>query len=109
MICKGHHVSGNVVDSYTRCAHYHTELDIIAIKFFCCDTYFPCYQCHEESGCGSAKVWPKEKYDEKAVLCGACGHELTVNEYLGCNSTCPSCRERFNPGCKLHSKLYFEQ
>ena len=52
MICKGHHVAGNVIDSETRCAHYHTELDIIAIKFYCCDTYFPCYQCHEESGCG---------------------------------------------------------
>ena len=82
MICKGLHVSGNVIDSETRCAHYHTELDIIAIKFYCCDTYFPCFQCHEEAGCGNAKVWPIERFDEKAVLCGCCGHELTINEYL---------------------------
>ena len=108
MICKGQQVSGNVIDGYTRCAHYHTELDIIAIKFYCCDTYFPCYQCHEESGCGRCQVWPREKFDEEAVLCGACGHELTVNEYLECNSKCPSCNAGFNPGCRLHRDIYFE-
>ena len=54
-------------------------------------------------------MWRKNKFDYMAVLCGARGHESTVNEYLGCNSTCPSCRERFNPGCRLHSELYFEQ
>ncbi|MCM3744451.1 CHY zinc finger protein [Sporosarcina luteola] len=102
------HVSGNVIDSETRCTHYHSELDIIAIKFYCCDTYYPCYQCHEESGCGDHKVWPTERFDKKAVLCGCCGHELTVNEYLGCNSKCPSCGAGFNPGCQLHRELYFE-
>ena len=43
MQCKGHHVAGDVIDSETRCTHYHSELDIIAIKFYCCDTYFPCF------------------------------------------------------------------
>ena len=29
-------VYGSIVDHETRCIHYHTQLDIIAIKFKCC-------------------------------------------------------------------------
>lgn len=101
-------VSGNVVDSETRCTHYHSELDIVAIKFYCCDTYFPCHSCHEEAGCGGHNVWPKKKFDEKAILCGCCRHELTINEYMTCHYKCPSCKAAFNPGCGLHKGLYFE-
>ncbi|TWT27429.1 CHY zinc finger protein [Planomicrobium sp. CPCC 101110] len=101
-------VIGINVDPETRCAHYHSEIDRIAIKFFCCGKYYPCYQCHESAGCGKSAVWPKERFDEKAVLCGACGHELTVKEYLGCTSVCPACSASFNPGCSLHKHLYFE-
>ncbi|MBD7985488.1 hypothetical protein H9649_12880 [Sporosarcina sp. Sa2YVA2] len=97
-----------MIDSETRCVHYHSTLDIIAIKFYCCNTYFPCYACHKESGCGNPAVWPKQKFDEKAVLCGACGHELSVNEYTHCQSRCPKCKARFNPGCNLHRELYFD-
>ncbi|MEI2340752.1 hypothetical protein V8V71_18610, partial [Priestia megaterium] len=39
-------VKGDTVDSETRCMHYRTDKDIIAIKFYCCNTYYPCYQCH---------------------------------------------------------------
>ncbi|WP_339252373.1 CHY zinc finger protein [Sporosarcina sp. FSL W8-0480] len=109
MLCKGHHVAGNVIDNETRCVHYHSRLDIIAIKFYCCDTYFPCFQCHEEVGCGSPEVWPADKFDEKAILCGSCGNELTVNEYRDCDSACPYCKAEFNPGCSLHATLYFEK
>ncbi|WP_018394728.1 CHY zinc finger protein [Bacillus sp. 37MA] len=108
MIIKGHEVRGSVLDEETRCAHYHQEIDRIAIKFYCCETYYPCHQCHEEDGCGEVQVWPKEKWEEKAVLCGGCGHELTVREYLACESTCPSCGVAFNPGCRLHKHFYFE-
>ncbi|MDW0118258.1 CHY zinc finger protein [Sporosarcina thermotolerans] len=108
MNCQEHHVAGSVIDNETRCTHYHSILDIIAIKFYCCNTYFPCFQCHEEAGCGSPEVWPAEKFDEKAILCGCCGNELTVNEYQNCNSVCPYCTAKFNPGCSLHKRLYFE-
>lgn len=108
MLIHGIHVIGNNVDQETRCYHYHSEIDRIAIKFYCCDTYYPCFTCHEEAGCSSSKVWPKEKFNEKAILCGACGHELSIHEYLSCDSTCPSCQSAFNPGCNLHKHLYFE-
>ena len=108
MNIKGQEVKGSLVDNETRCAHYHTEKDRIAIKFYCCQTYFPCYQCHEEHGCGNHKVWPNEDWNEKAILCGSCGSELSINEYLNCGSTCPTCKADFNPGCNLHRHFYFE-
>lgn len=100
-------IKGIDVDAETRCAHYHSAIDRIAIKFFCCGIYYPCFKCHEAVGCGSPKVWPKEQYSEKAVLCGACGHELAITEYLNCQSACPACSAPFNPGCSLHKHLYF--
>lgn len=101
-------VLGSVLDEETRCKHYHSERDIIAIKFYCCNTYFSCFQCHEESGCGNTNVWPKEKFDKKAVLCGKCKSEMTVNQYKDCEYKCPSCGTQFNSGCGLHWGLYFD-
>ncbi|MBO1001984.1 CHY zinc finger protein [Pseudogracilibacillus auburnensis] len=102
-----HIIKGPVIDQETRCTHYHTELDRIAIKFYCCQTYFPCHLCHEEAGCGETQVWPQDKFDQKAILCGACGKELTINTYLKGTNKCPTCQAAFNPNCKLHEKLYF--
>ncbi len=101
-------VKGIGVDAETRCVHYYSSIDRIAIKFFCCNEYFSCVECHQAEGCGKHQVWPKECFDQKAVLCGSCGHELTIAEYLSCASTCPSCFSSFNPGCSLHKHLYFE-
>lgn len=101
-------VLGQVVDGQTRCAHYRTVLDIIAIRFFCCDEYYPCHRCHDEvPGQHPAIPWPPELHDARALLCGACGAQLTIAEYLG-TPDCPGCGARFNPGCKLHAGLYFQ-
>lgn len=108
MQIKGHVVKGSVLDSETRCSHYHTELDRIAIKFYCCQTYFPCYLCHEESGCGNVKMWPHDQFDQKAILCGACRQELTINSYQNGENECPNCKAGFNPNCQLHEHLYFQ-
>lgn len=101
-------VKGVGVDDQTRCAHYPGETDIIAIKFACCEKWFPCYECHAELAGHVSRVWPNEQFDTPAILCGACGHELTVREYLDCKSTCPRCRQGFNPRCASHRHLYFE-
>ncbi|WP_422124184.1 CHY zinc finger protein [Planococcus sp. X10-3] len=101
-------VIGLDVDPETRCRHYHSEIDQIAIKFYCCRKYYPCFECHAAVGCGHPQVWPKEQFAEKAVLCGACGYELSIEEYLACASECPNCSASFNPGCSLHKHLYFE-
>ena len=101
-------VLGQVVDAQTRCAHYKTVLDVIAIRFYCCGEYYPCHLCHAQvPGQHPAARWPVSEDDARAVLCGVCGHELGIAEYLG-RPDCPCCGARFNPGCKLHTDLYFD-
>ncbi|MGZ3377586.1 MAG: CHY zinc finger protein [Phenylobacterium sp.] len=100
-------VHGQSLDAHTGCAHWRSELDIIALKMRCCLTYYACRQCHDELAGHPAAVWPTAEWDEAAVLCGACGHELSVRQYLACDSRCPACRARFNPGCQTHKHLYF--
>jgi uncharacterized CHY-type Zn-finger protein len=53
-------------------------------------------------------VWPTDKFTENAILCGACGHQLSIDEYLACANTCTRCLAAFNPGCAKHYHLYFE-
>ena len=101
-------VIGAKVDGETRCAHYHGAGDVIAIKFKCCGNWFPCYQCHADLAGHMAMVWPANEYDTDAVLCGSCGLQLSIREYLACNSVCRRCRHQFNPGCATHYYLYFE-
>ncbi len=101
-------VYGKPVDNQTRCTHWHSNLDIIAIKFKCCNRYFPCFSCHAETTDHTPKVWPKTEFDTNAILCGVCGSELSISEYMKCNNTCPTCSSAFNPGCSKHYHLYFE-
>ena len=100
-------VLGPVVDDETRCIHYRTPLDVIAIEFACCGEFYPCHLCHAETADHAAEQWPIEKRDEPAVLCGVCGHLLTIADYLAADS-CPACLTLFNPGCKLHTEYYFQ-
>ena len=100
-------VLGPVVDEMTRCVHYRTEVDIVAIKFACCNEYYPCHRCHEETADHPAQQWKLSERDQEAVLCGACGTELTIASYLA-TTECPNCRSPFNERCRLHTHLYFE-
>ncbi|NEM90957.1 CHY zinc finger protein [Galbitalea soli] len=100
-------VHGPTVDEQTRCVHYATALDVVAIRFFCCDRYYPCHLCHAESETHAARVWPLARRAEPAILCGVCRSELSIERYLEVDG-CPACAAPFNPGCRLHSHLYFE-
>ncbi|MDB5479919.1 MAG: zinc finger domain protein [Caulobacteraceae bacterium] len=101
-------VEGVSLDAETRCAHYHSAVDIIAIKMRCCGIYYACRECHDELAGHGSEVWPKAEWDQPAVLCGACGVEMSVRDYLACENSCPACGAPFNPGCKTHHHLYFE-
>jgi uncharacterized CHY-type Zn-finger protein len=105
---RGTKVCGIGVDGETRCVHYHSPIDIIASRFPCCDTYYPCFECHNEVADHLPTRWHKDQVDEKAILCGACGHQLTIHEYVTGNSACPVCSAKFNPGCQNHYHLYFD-
>jgi uncharacterized CHY-type Zn-finger protein len=99
---------GVSVDAQTRCAHYASPRDVIAIRFPCCDVYYPCHACHAEVAGHPPARWPRERFDEPAVLCGACLGTLTVREYLASGHACPRCGAAFNPGCAAHHDLYFD-
>lgn len=99
-------VYGATVDEETRCVHYSSERDVVAIRFYCCDRFYPCYRCHEEEADHRAERWPRSSGEVPAVLCGVCSETLTVATYLSVDR-CPRCRSEFNPGCAAHAPRYF--
>ncbi len=106
-MAEGICVAGLDLDPQTRCAHWHSDLDVIAIRMACCGEYYACRDCHDALAGHPAQVWPAEAWDTPAILCGACKAELTIRQYLACNDRCPACGAAFNPGCRLHRHLYF--
>jgi uncharacterized CHY-type Zn-finger protein len=101
-------VLGLHLDAETRCQHYQSEVDRIAIKMYCCKTYYACYSCHESLANHPAQAWPREEWDELAILCGHCKSEMTIQEYLQCQNSCKVCGAAFNPNCAIHYPLYFQ-
>ena len=100
-------VYGATVDAHTRCEHYNGPTDIIAIRFRCCDRFYPCFQCHADAETHPAGRWAPAEWAERAVLCGSCGHTLSIDEYRSVEA-CPACGSAFNDGCRLHAHLYFQ-
>jgi uncharacterized CHY-type Zn-finger protein len=99
---------GVAVDPETRCAHWDDPVDVVALRFGCCETYYPCDACHDAATDHEAAPWPRDRFDEPAVLCGVCGATLTARTYFDCDDTCPVCDTAFNPGCRKHRDRYFE-
>ncbi|HKN75771.1 MAG TPA: CHY zinc finger protein [Candidatus Acidoferrum sp.] len=100
-------IRGLSLDPQTRCLHYHGPNDIIAIKMKCCATYYACKDCHEALAGHPIEPWSQSEWHHQAILCGACRVELTISDYLRCNSVCPACRAAFNPACRNHYHFYF--
>lgn len=103
----GHEVRGVDVGPETRCRHYGSDVDVIAIRFPCCGTFSPCFECHEAVADHEPRQWGADDADTPAVLCGVCGHLLTVQAYVDCEDRCPDCGAAFNPGCRRHYHYYF--
>ncbi|PEN05690.1 hypothetical protein CRI93_12340 [Longimonas halophila] len=98
---------GMGVDAETRCAHYATERDVIALRFPCCNVFYPCHACHDAVADHASQQWDAQAdLDERAVLCGACRTVLTWRQYLNAEHACPDCGADFNPGCTTHLHLY---
>ena len=98
---------GSLYDYETRCVHYHSVKDIVAIKFYCCENYYPCYKCHNEDVSHPIKRWPKETFNTLAILCGVCKTDHTIETYLK-TDRCPSCAAQYNEDCRTHHAIYFE-
>ncbi|TGB03834.1 CHY zinc finger protein [Halobacillus salinus] len=100
-------VKGVQVDQESRCAHYHGEVDVIALKSPCCGEFYACYHCHEEIAGHPLKKWSKSDRDHHAILCGHCQNTMSINVYMQTN-VCPHCEHALNPGCANHYPIYFE-
>jgi uncharacterized CHY-type Zn-finger protein len=101
-------IAGIELDDQTRCAHWRSAADIVAIRMKCCDTYYACKDCHQALAGHAIEVWPRAERSAMAVMCGACGSQMTIAAYLACADACPACGAAFNPGCRSHHHFYFE-
>ncbi|MEL5989892.1 CHY zinc finger protein [Microbacterium phosphatis] len=102
-----HLVHGLPVDAQTRCVHWATELDVLAILFPCCDRWYPCHDCHAADADHEAATWPASDGAREALLCGVCGSTSTIDAYRA-TSRCGGCGRAFNPSCARHHHLYFD-
>jgi uncharacterized CHY-type Zn-finger protein len=105
---EGDGIRGVEVDPRGRCAHYRSPEDVVAVRFPCCGAFWACHACHAGLADHEAERWPASDFRRKAVRCGACGAELTIDAYLDSPSECPRCGAAFNPRCERHHHLYFE-
>lgn len=71
-------IYGDTLDDAGRCTHYHSEKDVIANKCATCNKYWACYECHAAATDHSFGAMDLKS---RAVLCGACGHEMTFADY----------------------------
>lgn len=96
------------MDREGRCKHYHSALDIVAIKFKCCNEFYSCIYCHLESENHTPSKWSYSEFHVEAIFCGSCQSKMSISAYLACNYECPNCHSPFNPKCKNHNHFYFE-
>lgn len=101
-------IAGSEIDDAGRCAHYHSVRDVVAIRFPCCDPFWACAECHAGNADHTARPWPATSFDTRAVLCGVCGHTMSIATYLRASDACAACAAPFNPRCVLHHHLYFD-
>ena len=72
-------IHGSVIDKETRCTHYHS-FRCYAIKFKCCDKYYPCYKCHDEHESHSIQRWTEKEFDKSYYVCA--NHEMSIHDYM---------------------------
>ena|SRR5712691_9323618 len=101
-------VRGVNLGPQTRCEHYPGPTDMVAIKMKCCGVYYACKDCHAALADHQIEVWPESEWNQRAILCGACGVELTIRQYMKSESRCHVCRAQFNPKCRDHYHFYFQ-
>lgn len=99
-------INGLLVDNESRCQHYHTVLDIVALKCFQCQKYYACYQCHDSLEDHKFRAYPCQLKEDKVLICGVCRQEMTIEEYQEAVA-CPNCHSSFNPACSKHYDIYF--
>ncbi|WOG27568.1 CHY zinc finger protein [Endozoicomonas sp. 8E] len=70
------------------CNHYHR---FCRVKFGCCEEYFPCYRCHNNSK--KCDLTDRKAFHAKRLQCSLCNYEGDITED---SQTCPGCNERMS-------------
>lgn len=89
----------------SRCSHWHSELDVLAIQAPCCQKFYACASCHDACEDHSLEPWPSStSVEHNALLCGVCRHSYSIRAYINGPEPprCQACGVDMNPGCKLH-------
>ena len=97
---------GLLVDDESRCVHYHSDKDIVALQCYDCKKYYACYRCHNTLETHTFCPYPLNLKEDRLILCGSCGNTLTYVEYTE-KGTSPFCNAAFNPACQNHYPIYF--
>ncbi|WP_438835700.1 CHY zinc finger protein [Streptococcus pluranimalium] len=58
---------GIVIDDNSRCQHYHSSQNIVALKYADCHSYYACYKCHGAMESHSFKATSADEV--KPVIC----------------------------------------
>ncbi|KRL43329.1 CHY zinc finger protein [Lacticaseibacillus manihotivorans] len=96
-------IYGQQLDVASRCRHYHSDLDVVALWCGQCQKFWACYEFHDAMGDHEFVPLPKA---QALVLCGACRCMMTYSQYQ--SGACPNCWYPFNPRCELHTDHYFQ-
>ena len=94
----------------SRCAHWQSELDVLALLAPCCSKFYACASCHDACEEHALVPWADDTpLETKALLCGVCQSRIAIIDYMDPSrpSVCPACSAGFNPGCKTHWNIYF--
>ena len=54
------------LDDETRCSHYRSPVDIVALKAGCCGEYYACHACHAALADHELVPWPRDHRTAKA-------------------------------------------
>lgn len=100
-------VYGLFIDNEIWCIYYYLFLDVIVIKFKCCNKYYLCYKCYNEYVFYIIERWVENEFDEKVIMCGVCKYEMCICDYMMVEM-CFCCKVYFNSCCKFYYYLYFE-
>ena len=93
----------SMLSEKTRCEHWHSALDILALKAACCNRFYACHSCHSACEEHDWLPWPADtSLDMMGLLCGACSKTFSLKQYLSGSSKCPHCDSPFNPGEEIN-------
>ncbi|WP_165242768.1 CHY zinc finger protein [Corynebacterium lizhenjunii] len=95
------------IDGQGRCEHWHSEVDVVANRCATCGMWWACSLCHTQA---SDHAFGPMPLDAPAAACGVCGLQMDYRAYRQAQQKhcCPGCGHGFNPGCALHTEIYFQ-